>query len=106
MLENGNNLADQINSYFNCNVELLLILKSLIDFDCDIEGVIGIDPLLVSTLKNTQIQDIASLKKADSRVPLFKLACSPEHLNQAIVAMKANRPKAGSIDHVFASEVK
>lgn len=106
MLENANNLADQINNYFNCNVEMLLIIKSLIDFDCDIEGVIGIDSQLVTALKNAHVQDIACLKNVDSRVPLFKLACSPSDLTQAIASMKINKPKAGSIDHIFASEVK
>ena len=106
MLENANNLADQINNYFNCNVEMLLIIKSLIDFDCDIEGVIGIDSQLVAALKSAHVQDIASLKNADSRLPIFKLACSPTDLIQAIATMKTNKPKAGSIDHIFASEVK
>ncbi|MBH0061738.1 hypothetical protein I6E85_11280 [Pseudoalteromonas sp. NZS71] len=106
MLENANNLAEQINNYFNCNVELLLIIKSLIDFDCDIEGVIGIDSQLVEALKSTHVQDIACLKNADSRLPLFQLACSPSDLTKAIASMTKNKPKAGSIDHIFASEVK
>lgn len=105
MLENGNSLAEQVNSYFSCNIELLLIIKSLIDLDCDMEGVLGIDSSLVSALKNAQVQDIARLKNADSRLPLFKLSCSGEDLTRAIQSVMPNKPKAGSIDHVFSTGV-
>tara|TARA_B100001057_G_scaffold485004_1_gene564014 strand:- start:8434 stop:8757 length:324 start_codon:yes stop_codon:yes gene_type:complete len=103
MLGNGNSLAEQVNNYFSCNIELLLIIKSLVDMDCDIEGVLSLDAGLVTALKNAQVQDIARLKKADSRIPLFKLSCSGEHLTRAIESVVPNRPKAGSIDHVFSS---
>ncbi|MGO2275519.1 hypothetical protein [Pseudoalteromonas nigrifaciens] len=104
MLENGNNLAEQINSYFSCNIELLLIIKSLMDFDCDMEGVLGIDLSLAAALKKAKIQDLARLKNVDSRIPIFKLACTGEELTRAIQSVKLAEPKAGSIDHIFNSE--
>lgn len=105
MLEKGNELADQLNSYFSSNIDLLLILKSLLDLDCDIEGVLKVEADLAQVLKDVKIQDLARLRHADARIPIFKLACSGLDLKRAIQQVKPKQSKAGSIDHIFHSEV-
>lgn len=105
MIEKGNDVARQLNSYFSSHVDMLMILKSLIDLDCDLDGVLDIDSELSSFLKCIQYQDISRLKDADSRIPFFKLACRLSDLQTAIKSVSPNEATPGSIDHVFNAEV-
>ncbi|ALU46144.1 hypothetical protein [Pseudoalteromonas rubra] len=101
MMDKSQQIPELINAYYTKNVELILILKRLADFEMNLESIYKIDAELSTLLKSTSETDMLTLYEADSRIPLFVPEVSAADLQVALRALAAKKAKVGCLDHIF-----